>query len=181
MPASAETVRDYLVAHAQSLAISTLRRRLAAISQASAFAGVDNPTRSPLVTVVWDGMRRAHGRPPRRKEAAVTDVIAKLVAPLGESLIDRRDRVLILVGFAGAMRRSDLAGLNARDITETADGLRIAVNRSKTDQEGSGVVVGIAYSTGRSARRARCARGGRGPAPRSSRPGRRSSACAMVP
>lgn len=149
LPATAMTVRDYLVAHAQSLAVSTLRRRLAAISQAHALAGVDNPTRSPIVTVVWDGIRKEHGRPPRQKEPAVTDVIAKLVAPLGESLIDRRDRALVLIGFAGAMRRSELAALDARDITETADGLRIAVNRSKTDQESSGAIVGIAYGSKR--------------------------------
>src|SRR4051812_29946260 len=149
MPADPETVRDYLIDHAGTLAISTLRRRLAAISQAHALAGITDPTKSAIVTVVWDGMRRTHGRPPRQKEAAVTDVIATLVAPLGNSLIDVRDRALVLIGFAGALRRSDLAALDARDVTETADGLRIAVTRSKTDQEGQGALVGIAYGSKR--------------------------------
>ena len=58
-----------------------------------------------------------------------------------------RDRAILLLGFAGAMRRSELATLQLADAVETGDGLRITVGRSKTDQEGEGAVVGIAYGS----------------------------------
>jgi site-specific recombinase XerD len=147
MPAAPETVRHYLVDHVGKLAISTLRRRLSAISEAHAAAGEVNPTVSPVVRFAWEGMRRSHGSAPRGKEAAVTEVVAAMVKPLGRELIDVRDRAMLLVGFAGAMRRSELSALNFCDVTETGDGLRIIVERSKTDQEGEGAVVGLAYGS----------------------------------
>jgi integrase len=78
-------------------------------------------------------------------QPAVTSVIYKLVDQLGDSLIDRRDRALILIGFAGAFRRSELAQMLLTDITETDDGLRVRLRQSKTDQEGEGFVKGIPY------------------------------------
>lgn len=147
MPAAPETVRHYLVDHVGKLAISTLRRRLSAISEAHVGAGEENPTVSPVVRLAWEGMRRSHGSAPRAKEAAVTEVVAAMVKPLGRELIDVRDRAMLLLGFAGAMRRSELSALNFADVTATGDGLRIAVERSKTDQEGEGAVVGIAYGS----------------------------------
>ncbi|WP_052567978.1 site-specific integrase [Ktedonobacter racemifer] len=70
----------------------------------------------------------------------------KLVDPLGTSLIDLRDRALLLIGFAaGAFRRSELAQLRLADITETEGGLRVQLRQSKTDQEGEGFVKGIPY------------------------------------
>jgi site-specific recombinase XerD len=151
MPAAPETVRLYLVDHAGKLSINTLRRRLSAISEAHVAAQVPNPTVSPVVRFAWEGMRRSHGSAPRTKEAAVTEVVTEVVTamvkPLGKSLIDVRDRAILLIGFAGAMRRSELASLEFADVTETGDGLRITVGRSKTDQEGEGAVVGITYGS----------------------------------
>src|SRR3954470_1631708 len=109
------------------LSISTLRRRLSAISEAHVAAQVPNPTVSPVVRFAWEGMRRTHGSVPRAKEAAVTEVVATMVKPLGRSLIDVRDRAVLLTGFAGAMRRSELSALNVDDVVETSDGLRINV------------------------------------------------------
>ncbi len=147
MPAAPETVRHYLVDHVGKLAVSTLRRRLSAISEAHVAAGEANPTVSAVVRFAWEGMRRSHGSAPRAKEAAVTEVVAAMVKPLGHFLIDVRDRAILLIGFAGAMRRSELASLEFADIAETGDGLRITVGRSKTDQEGEGAVVGITYGS----------------------------------
>jgi integrase len=69
------------------------------------------------------------------------------VAELGERRIDVRDRALLLMGFAGAFRCSELVALDVEDITDTDDGLRIAVRRSKADQEGAGEVVGVPYGS----------------------------------
>ena len=147
LPAEPDTVRLYLVDHAQSLAISTLRRRLSAISEAHQAAQLPNPTVSPVVRFAWEGMRRTHGSSPRAKEAAITEVVAAIVKPLGASLIDVRDRAVLLIGFAGAMRRSELSALDVTGVAETGEGLRISVGRSKTDQEGGGATVGITYGS----------------------------------
>jgi integrase len=93
------------------------------------------------------GIRRTHAptQTVRRVQPAITSVIYKLVDQLGGSLIDTRDRALILIGFAGAFRRSELTQLLLTDITETEDGLRIRLRQSKTDQEGEGFVKGIPF------------------------------------
>src|SRR3954447_12607789 len=146
-PATAETVAYYLTDHGGTLAVSTLRRRLAAISEAHKAARHPNPTTDPAVRIVWDGVRRRHGKAPVAKEAAVTEVVAALVASLGDRLIDVRDRAVVLIGFAGAFRRSELSALDVADVVETGEGLRITLARSKTDQEGKGHVVGITYGS----------------------------------
>lgn len=61
----------------------------------------------------------------------MTDLVGKMVKPVGSDLRDTRDRALILIGFAGAMRRSELVALDVDNITETAEGLRVQVRRSK--------------------------------------------------
>jgi site-specific recombinase XerD len=147
LPAEPDTVRLYLVDHAGSLAISTLRRRLSAISEAHAAAQTPNPTVSPVVRFAWEGMRRTHGSAPRAKEAAITEVVAAMVKPMGSALIDLRDRAVLLIGFAGAMRRSELSALDVTGVAETGEGLRITPGRSKTDQEGGGATVGTTYGS----------------------------------
>jgi integrase len=146
-PAAPETVALYLVDHAERLAVSTLRRRLAAISEAHQAARFPNPTLDPAVCTTWAGIRRTHGKAPDAKEAAVTEVVAAMVAPLGERLIDVRDRTILLIGFAGALRRSELSALDVGDVVETGEGLKVTVARSKTDQEGEGHTVGITYGS----------------------------------
>ena len=94
LPAEPDTVRLYLVDHAGSLAISTLRRRLSAISEAHQAAQLPNPTVSPVVRFAWEGMRRTHGSSPRAKEAAITEVVAAIVKPLDEQADGPGDGVL---------------------------------------------------------------------------------------
>lgn len=146
-PATAKTVAYYLTDHAGVLAMSTLRRRLAAISVAHKAGRYANPTTDPVVRVVWDGILRRHGKAPEAKQAAVTDVVAALVKPFGERLIDVRDRAVLLIGFAGAFRRSELSAFDAADIVEMGEGLRVTVGRSKTDQQAEGSTIGITYGS----------------------------------
>jgi site-specific recombinase XerD len=145
--AAPETVAAYLTDLAQRCKVATIQRRLSAISQRHAAAGFDSPTHSAIVRLTMQGIRRTHApqQVVRKVRPAVTSIIYKLVDPLGTSLIDQRDRALILLGFAGAFRRSELAQLRLADITETEDGLRVVLRQSKTDQEGEGFVKGIPY------------------------------------
>ena len=150
LPAAPATVAAYLTAHAGTLAVSTLRRRLAAISvmhQAVGFSGDRLPTRAAEVKAVWSGIRRVHGIAPKKVRAARTKVINALVAPLGPRPIEVRDRAMLLIGFAGALRRSELVALDVADITEDDDGLRLLLRRSKTDQEGETKTLGLPYGS----------------------------------
>jgi integrase len=79
--------------------------------------------------------------------AARTKVITAMVAPLGDSLADARDRTLLLFGFAGALRRSELVALDIEDIGEDDSGLRLLLRRSKTDQEAEGATRGLPYGS----------------------------------
>ena len=147
LPAMPETVASYLTYLAPVCKVSTIQRRMSAISQQHAAAGFDFPTWAAVVRLTMQGIRQTHApqQTVRKVQPAVTSVIYKLVDQLGDSLIDRRDRALILIGFAGAFRRSELAQLRLTDITETDDGLRVGLRHSKTDQEGEGFVKGIPY------------------------------------
>lgn len=150
LPATAETVARYLTARARDVKVSTLQRRLSAISQAHTakglprFSVLDEPLKS-----VWAGIRRVHGVAQQGKAPAVTADIKAMVACLPGSLLGLRDRSLLLVGFAGAFRRSELVSLTRADIQFTSDGLTIHLRRSKTDQEGQGRAVGIPYGSHR--------------------------------
>ncbi len=140
LPAAPDTVAAYLTDLAQRCKVATIQRRYAA-------AGLESPTRSAIVRLTMQGIRRTHApmQIVRKVRPAVTSIIYKLVDPLGTSLIDQRDRALILLGFAGAFRHSELAQLLFTDISETEDGLRVRLRHSKTDQEGEGFVKGIPY------------------------------------
>ena len=150
LPAAPATIAGYLTAHASTHAVSTLARRLAAISvahQAAGYRDAELPTRAPEVKAVWSGIRRTHGVAPKKVRAARTKVINALVAPLGPKPIDVRDRALLLIGFAGALRRSELVGLDVADITEDDQGLQLLLRRSKTDQEGQTKTLGLPYGS----------------------------------
>ena len=143
MPASPEAVALYLTALAERCKVSTLQRRIAAISQAHQAPQLESPTRSLAVRTVMAGIRRAKGTAQQGKAAAVTDTIRALVSTLPSTLAGRRDRALLLVGFAAALRRSELVGLDVSDVAHTRDGLVVTIRRSKTDQQGQGRKIGI--------------------------------------
>ncbi|HEV8650980.1 MAG TPA: tyrosine-type recombinase/integrase [Actinomycetes bacterium] len=146
LPAEVKTVAAYLAAHGGRLAVTTLRRRLSSISQIHQAAGHRSPTATPEVRLVWQGVVRTHGRrPARQAEPAVTDTLRAMVATLDDGLLGRRDRALLLVGFAGFLRRSELVALDAADVVEVPEGLELLLHRSKTDQEGEGAVLPIPY------------------------------------
>ena len=79
-----------------------------------------------------------------RKAPAVADKVRAMVALAPDSLAGLRDRALLLLGFAGAFRRSELVALDVADIAETKAGLLVTIRRSKTDQEGEGATIAIA-------------------------------------
>jgi site-specific recombinase XerD len=147
VPAEPRPVAAYLAEHAGQLAVSTLSRRLYALSTIHRIGGHPTPADAPEVEAVWNGIKRTHGTAPVQKAPTRTKVISAMLEPLGDSPIDSRDRALLLIGFAGAFRRSELVALDVDDITDTDDGLHVVVRKSKSDQEGEGAVVGLPYGS----------------------------------
>lgn len=144
LPAAPETVVLFVSSEAQAgIRYSTISRRVAAIRYAHALAGHESPTGRDLVKGALSGIRRTIGVAPMQKAPATVERVADMVRACPDTLGGRRDRALLLLGFAGAFRRSELVGLHVEDLEETPEGLRVRIRRSKTDQEGAGQVVPV--------------------------------------
>ena len=147
LPAEPETLVLYLTDLARTAKTATIRRRLSAVSVAHQAAGEQPPTTDIAVRSAWAGIRRVNGTAQTAKSALLTEDIRRMVTALPSTLIGQRDACLLLLGFASAMRRSELVSLDLCDIEDTNDGLIITIRRSKTDQEGEGRQVGIPYGS----------------------------------
>ena len=147
LPAGAETVALYVADLAKDAKPATIDLRLAGISAAHRAAGYDSPTKAEAVRLVRRGVRRTLGTAQRRVRPVTVPELRTMVGGLGTDSAGCRDRALLLLGFAGALRRSELVGLDVADITEGTDGLTVRLRRSKTDQEGAGRTVGVPYGS----------------------------------
>jgi len=145
LPATPGAVAAFLAAEAgQGRTPSTLGRRLAAIRAAHLRAGHEPPSTNEGVRATLRGIRRTVGAAPAKKAPATADVVRRMVDACDvTTLAGLRDRALLLLGFGGAFRRSELVALDVLDLEEVAGGLRVRVRRSKTDQEGQGAVVPV--------------------------------------
>jgi integrase len=131
------------------LSIATLGRRLVSISRAHETMGVHNPTGSPLVRATMHGIKRTFGIAQRQAKPLLADDIRRIIGGMGKRPKDVRDRALLLIGFAGAFRRSELVALNIADIERHPKGIVIHIRRSKTDQVGAGRAIGIPFGSRR--------------------------------
>lgn len=149
LPTSAEAVALYITHRVdQGRRVSTLEVDLAAIACAHRLARVASPTGCDAVKVVIRGIRRELGtRPTRKKKAITVDQLRRMVEALPDTNRGVRDHAVLVLGFASACRRSELAGLAVEDVEKTNDGLRVVIRRSKTDQEGRGRVVGLPWGS----------------------------------
>jgi site-specific recombinase XerD len=148
LPATPTTVALYITDRAGYLRSATITRRLTSITKAHQAAGFEESPSSShhfVVSETLKGIRRSIGTALEGKAPLLTSDIRRIVASCPETLLGLRDRVLILVGFAGAFRRSELAAIDFTHLSFTKDGRVIDLRRSKTDQEGSGRKVGIPF------------------------------------
>ena len=144
LPAAPETVAAYLAAHASTSKASTLGRRVAAIRYAHKLASLALPTDAEGVKATMRGIRRTYGSARVRKVPAVAGKMLGMVATAPDKFAGLRDRALLLVGFGGALRRSELVALDVSDIEATETGLLVKIRGSKTDQERAGATIAIA-------------------------------------
>ena len=148
LPASVDTVAAYLASLAGlGLKASTITRRCAGIRYMHRLAGVESPTSNEALKAVLSGIRRSIGTAVTRKAPATADVVRVILADVRHDLRGVRDRALLLLGFAGAFRRSELVAFNVGDLEETAEGLLVHIRKSKTDQEGIGDFVSIPHGS----------------------------------
>lgn len=146
LPAEPQTVALYFTHLADSgKSFKTITRIAAAIRWVHSQKGSPNPSDNPVVRTLLRGIGRTIGRGARRQKAAATvdDALAAMVADLPQGPRGSRARMVLLLGFSGALRRSELASLQVEDVTILSQGATIHLARSKTDQGGKGADVAI--------------------------------------
>jgi integrase len=145
VPTTDVQLAAYLAEHATTLKVATLTRRLAAISIAHKAQRLPNPVSSHLVRATMRGVRREHGTAQRQAAPLLREDLFVVLAAMGDRLKDLRDRALLLVGFAGGLRRSELVAVNLSDFERVREGIILTIRRSKTDQDGVGRRIGIPF------------------------------------
>jgi site-specific recombinase XerD len=145
LPANAETIAAFLAYEADSgKRRSTIGRRLAAIQCAHQLRSITPlPTKDPRVRATLRGIRRSLEKTPLKKAPVTAERVVVMAPTPDHRLSTLRDRALLLVGFASALRRSELIALDVDDVEEVAEGLRLTIRKSKTDQERRGVVIAL--------------------------------------
>ena len=153
IPCREDQIAAYLAIHGQTLAVSTLRRRLVAIHHAHIAVNSPSPVNASIVKTMMRGIRRTRGASQRRVKAMDKRVLLKVLRAMDRNqhpnkLKRLRDRAILLIGFAGGFRRDELVKLNLDDITRRRNGVELNVRRSKTDQEAVGRTLFIPKASG---------------------------------
>lgn len=141
LPASAKTVAAWAASLAEAgMAYATIQRKLSAISSVHTAASLQSPVGSPEVRLVLAGVRRKKGTKQRQVTAAVADLLEKVLDAAPRTFRWRRNRAMLLVAWAGAMRSSELVHVRLEHITfdPQGRGALVFLPFSKTDQEGRG-------------------------------------------
>jgi len=147
LPATTESILDYLHDYATTLNPRTLTRRLTALKQWHILQGHPDPTSHPFIHKTLSGIRNTHGKPKNKAPAITLDSLTQIVTHLKKShrLIDCRNNALLQLGFFGAFRRSEVVTLTWDNIHFVPEGIEILLPRSKTDQAGEGQTCAIPY------------------------------------
>jgi integrase len=150
VPATVVQVINYLALFAGKLSVATLERRLISLHKAHLENSVECPTAHITVKRTMQGIRRTFGTKQKQARPMVKDDLLEAMV-----MIDRqkpvkaaRDRALLLVGFASAMRRSELVAVMVEHVTYLSSGVEIFLPHSKTDQERQGRTVFVPYANG---------------------------------
>jgi integrase len=135
LPATPDAVDMYLVKRAAEVAPQSLGRALAAISYVHAQSGFVSPCDSAVVKAKIAGIRRTKKVDVQQAEALSTERLAAVVNALGTNLRDARDRAILLVGWAGALRRSEIVSINVDDVAFSEHGVTIRLQQTKSSQD----------------------------------------------
>lgn len=143
-PASAETVCLYISHLAdRGLRKSSISRAMTSISMIHESAGNLSPVKDARVNKVWKGICREIGRPKRQAHALSWAEITRMANTCDLMIHGVRDRAILLIGWAAALRRSEISELNVGDVETSREGVILTIRRSKTDPDGHGKRIGI--------------------------------------
>ena len=148
MPSEPKIISLYLTHLSQTSKFSTLKRRLASISVIHKLSGHYIDTKHPLITENLMGIKRVKGSYQKAKKPILINELKSIVNVIDKDKNEKRrskNRALILIGFAGGFRRSELVAIHFDDIEFVPEGVKIFIKRSKTDQSGEGMTKGIPY------------------------------------
>jgi site-specific recombinase XerD len=147
LPATPELIAFYLAALAdEKFKPATMSRRLAAVSKAHSAAGFESPTsmRFAVVSETWAGIKRTLGTAQIQKAPATVEFLKRMLADAPATLTSLRDHALLLLGFAAALRRSELVALSVKDVAFVPEGVVLTIRSSKTDPDKAGTKVAVA-------------------------------------
>ncbi len=146
-PVSPETLAAYVSHLADSCKWATINRRLAAISKLHQVNNLDTPTQNRIFRVVMEGIKRTKGIRQKQAPAFKLHILKQLLRDFDTELnANLRNKAILLLGFTGAFRRSELVALNVEDLNFTDDGLIVSLQKSKTNQYGDYEEKAIFYS-----------------------------------
>ena len=151
MPTEPKVVSLYLTHLSTSSKMSTLRRRLVSIGVVHKLKGHYLDTKHPVIIENLMGIKRKKGSIQTGKKPLLINHLKKIINVIDEQKIEKikklRNRTLILIGFGGGFRRTELISIDYEDLDFVEEGVKITLRRSKTDQFGEGLVKGLPYFT----------------------------------
>ncbi len=149
LPTEPKTVSLYLTHLSKNSKISTLRRRLVSISMVHKLKGHYLDTKHPIIVENLMGIKRVKGSIQIGKKPILINHLKTIINVIDEQKIEEvkklRDKSIILVGFGGGFRRTELISINYEDLDFVSEGVKITIKRSKTDQFGEGMIKGLPY------------------------------------
>lgn len=129
--------------HGKPASLATIAQVLAAVTHYHKQADLPSPTRDARLRQVWEGMCREKGGTPKRAAPLSPEQLELMCAAAGTDILGLRDRALLLLGWAGSRRRSEIVAWDLADVAEEQTGVVMTVRRSKTDQFGRGEKIGV--------------------------------------
>ena len=143
MPTQPKIIALYITHLSKSFKFSTLKRRIASISVIHKLKGHYLDTKHPIIMENLLGIKRTLGSRQKAKKPILINDLKLIIKAIDEKKI--RDKALILIGFAGGFRRSELVNILHEDVEFVTEGIKILIKRSKTDQSGEGIIKAIPY------------------------------------
>ena len=148
MPSEPKIITLYLTYLSKNCKFSTLKRRLASISVIHKISGHYIDVKHPMITENLMGIKRILGSYQKAKKPILINDLKLIVKAIDQDKNEKnryKNRALILIGFSGGFRRSELVAIDYEDLDFVSEGVKIFVKRSKTDQSGEGMTKGIPY------------------------------------
>ncbi|MAW01276.1 MAG: integrase [Candidatus Pelagibacter sp.] len=147
LPTEPKIVSLYITYLSKNSKISTLRRRLVSISMVHKLKGHYLDTKNPVIVENLMGIRRVKGSIQKGKKPILIKHLKSIINIINDQKIDEikklRDKSIILIGFGGGFRRTELISIDYEDLEFVPEGLKINIKRSKTDQFGEGMIKGL--------------------------------------